>query len=105
MSSSSKITDYVYKTDLSGCKVKIQPVEGSDYTLHFDGGSRGNPGLGGCGWVLRKGGVEIYAGMAPLGKCTNNYAEYKGLECDEGVEFLKRFGVQVEKYHGELIAQ
>ena len=80
MSSSSKITDYVYKTDLSGCKVKIQPVEGSDYTLHFDGGSRGNPGLGGCGWVLRKDGVEIYAGMAPLGKCTNNYAEYKGLE-------------------------
>ena len=80
MSSSSKITDYFHPTDPSGSKVKIQPIEGSDYTLHFDGGSRGNPGLGGCGWVICKGGIEIYAGMAPLGKCTNNYAEYKGLE-------------------------
>ena len=76
----TKITDYFKEIDISGSKVKILPIEGSEYTLHFDGGARGNPGLGGCGWVICKGGVEIYAGMAPLGKCTNNYAEYKGLE-------------------------
>jgi dCMP deaminase len=28
----------------------------------------------------------------------NSYAEYKGLEVDEGVEFLRKFGVGVEKY-------
>lgn len=28
----------------------------------------------------------------------NSYAEYKGLASDEGVDFLKRFGVQVNKY-------
>jgi dCMP deaminase len=28
----------------------------------------------------------------------NSYAEYKGLASDEGVDFLKRFGVEVNKY-------
>jgi dCMP deaminase len=28
----------------------------------------------------------------------NSYAEYKGLPTDEGVDFLRRFGVEVEKY-------
>lgn len=27
-----------------------------------------------------------------------SYAEYKGLASDEGVDFLRRFGVEVEKY-------
>ena len=27
-----------------------------------------------------------------------SYAEYKGIAVDEGVEFLRKFGVQVEKY-------
>lgn len=28
----------------------------------------------------------------------NSYAEYKGIGSDEGVEFLKKFGVDVQKY-------
>ncbi|MCR9064745.1 MAG: dCMP deaminase family protein [Cytophagales bacterium] len=28
----------------------------------------------------------------------NSYAEYKGIEKDEGVEFLRSFGIEVEKY-------
>jgi dCMP deaminase len=28
----------------------------------------------------------------------NSYAEYKGLEVDEGVEFLRKFGVEVSHY-------
>jgi dCMP deaminase len=31
-----------------------------------------------------------------------SYAEYKGLENDEGVDFLRKFGVQVDKYEGTL---
>lgn len=32
----------------------------------------------------------------------NSYAEYKGIPSDEGVDFLKKFGVQVEKFNGQL---
>jgi len=28
----------------------------------------------------------------------DSYAAYKGLASDEGVDFLKRFGVEVNKY-------
>jgi dCMP deaminase len=31
-----------------------------------------------------------------------SYAEYKGIGADEGVDFLQRFGVQVDKYQKEL---
>ena len=30
----------------------------------------------------------------------NSYAEHKGIPIDEGVEFLKMFGVSTEKYQG-----
>jgi dCMP deaminase len=31
-----------------------------------------------------------------------SYAEHKGLSTDEGVDFLSKFGVRVERYMGEL---
>lgn len=31
-----------------------------------------------------------------------SYAEYKGIPTDEGVDFLRKFGVQAEKYDGSL---
>lgn len=31
-----------------------------------------------------------------------SYAEYKGIELDEGIDFLSRFGVITEKYEGDL---
>lgn len=32
----------------------------------------------------------------------NSYAEHKGISSDEGVEFLKKFGVEVQRYNGQL---
>ncbi len=32
----------------------------------------------------------------------NSYASYKGLTEDEGVEFLRKFGVNVEQFQGEI---
>ncbi|MFN6943396.1 MAG: deoxycytidylate deaminase [Cytophagaceae bacterium] len=32
-----------------------------------------------------------------------SYAHYKGIGMDEGVEFLRRFGVDVQQYKGELV--
>lgn len=31
-----------------------------------------------------------------------SYAEYKGIASDEGVDFLKKFGVAVDRYSGQL---
>jgi len=32
----------------------------------------------------------------------NSYAEYKGLDKDEGIEFLHKFGIVTSKYRGDL---
>src|SRR5699024_1507221 len=49
--------------------------------VEADGGSRGNPGLAGCGAVVRDADTgEVLAERAEqLGVATNNVAEYQGL--------------------------
>lgn len=47
------------------------------YRGYFDGGSRGNPGVAGAGAVLfDPSGRKVWEGAKPLGRCTNNEAEY-----------------------------
>ena len=57
---------------------KIQiPIQ---YTLFFDGCSKGNPGPAGAGAVLYHGNTEIWAKSIFVGNnSTNNVAEYTGL--------------------------
>jgi dCMP deaminase len=57
-------------------------------------------------------GATLYTTLSPCIACArlilssgiknviykDSYAEYKGLSSDEGVDFLKRFGVEVNKY-------
>jgi dCMP deaminase len=57
-------------------------------------------------------GATIYVTLSPCIACAriiysmkiarvvylNSYAEYKGIPSDEGVDFLRRFGVTVERY-------
>ena len=51
-----------------------------DWALRTDGGSRGNPGPAGCGFVLeRPDGETACAGGRFLGVKTNNEAEYEAL--------------------------
>ncbi|WP_420318440.1 deoxycytidylate deaminase [Ekhidna sp.] len=61
-------------------------------------------------------GATLYVTLSPCIACARiiytmkiekvvflkSYAEYKGIASDEGVDFLRRFGVQVEKYEGNL---
>ena len=61
-------------------------------------------------------GATLYVTLSPCLACAriiftmgvqkviylNSYAEHKGITSDEGVDFLKKFGVEVEKYHGSL---
>ena len=62
------------------------------------------------------GASTLYVTLAPCLSCARiiftmgierviylkSYAEYKGIELDEGVEFLKKFGIKVERYEGSL---
>jgi len=61
-------------------------------------------------------GATLYVTLSPCLSCAriiftmgisrviffNSYAEHKGLTNDEGVDFLRKFGVQCEKYAGQL---
>ena len=50
------------------------------YILMFDGGSRGNPGPSGCGYVIYDNNNKIvHEDKLYLGIQTNNYAEYMGV--------------------------
>ncbi len=52
----------------------------NEYTLFFDGCSKGNPGKSGAGAVLYNNEIEIWNKAHFVGdKQTNNYAEYMGL--------------------------
>ena len=51
----------------------------TDYILYTDGGSRGNPGSAGIGFVLKHGFVKSCDGGAPIGEATSNVAEYEAL--------------------------
>jgi ribonuclease HI len=54
--------------------------KGKALTLHFDGGSRGNPGPAGIGVTLADDdGTPLYELGEFLGRCTNNVAEYTAL--------------------------
>ncbi|XP_058773170.1 uncharacterized protein LOC131647277 isoform X2 [Vicia villosa] len=49
-------------------------------TLHFDGASKGNPGLAGAGAILRADdGSKVYRLREGVGTATNNVAEYRAL--------------------------
>jgi dCMP deaminase len=61
-------------------------------------------------------GATMYVTLSPCLACSriiytmgvkkviylNSYAEYKGISSDEGLDFLSKFGVDVERYTGEL---
>jgi ribonuclease HI len=50
------------------------------YTIHGDGGARGNPGPAGAGAVVRDGSENIVASVSKfLGHQTNNFAEYEAV--------------------------
>ncbi len=46
------------------------------YTIHTDGGARGNPGPAAIGVVIEKNGTLLAEFGEPIGETTNNVAEY-----------------------------
>ena len=63
------------------------------YSLHADGGSRGNPGPGAIGVVIENDkGKEIFELSKYIGECTNNEAEYQALIA--GLKAAKKKGIE-----------
>ena len=74
---SSEYMNQIIKTILEHINVKSNE---DNYILMFDGGSRGNPGPAGCGFVIYNHKYRLVCeGSKSLGIQTNNYAEYMGL--------------------------
>lgn len=71
-----------------------------DAVLHFDGGSRGNPGPAAYGFVLdRPNGERLAAAGEAIGVATNNVAEYRGII--EGMRRAGELGVRRLTVHGD----
>lgn len=63
--------------NISPNNIKVFPQ--SEYTMNFDGASRGNPGPAGIGAVIFHNGQEIWASCQYIGTKTNNQSEYSAL--------------------------
>lgn len=69
----------------------------TDLIVEADGGSRGNPGIAGAGALVRdRQGTLLAVKAVPLGKASNNVAEYTGLIA--GLELARQIdpGASVE---------
>ena len=75
------------------------------FTLFFDGCSKGNPGVAGCGAVIyNSDGAEIWSIAKFVGdKCTNNYAEYMGLICGLEEVYNRQIGDLLVKGDSQLV--
>jgi ribonuclease HI len=72
----------------------------SNWRMHFDGGSRGNPGPAAWGWVLfQPDGAEAARDCGHIGHATNNVAEYTGLV--RGLEGALGHGVTTLDVRGD----
>ncbi len=72
------------------------------YSLYFDGGSRGNPGHAGSGYVIKsESGTIVISGSIYCGINTNNFAEYTGLL--EGLKAIKTLNPTSIKIYGDSL--
>lgn len=70
------------------------------WRLHFDGGSRGNPGPAAYGWVLYDpDGTEHETDGVKIGTATNNVAEWTGLL--RGLEHARDRGIRTLSVRGD----
>ena len=73
-------------------EVYNQNLQNMTLKLFADGGSRGNPGPGACGFIiLDEEENEVTRGGEFFNHCTNNFAEYQGLK--QGVKAALAKGI------------
>lgn len=75
-------------------------MDSSPAVLHFDGGSRGNPGPAAWGFtIVDAAGESLAAEGAAIGTATNNVAEYGALIA--GLTRAKALGIRHLAVHGD----
>jgi len=73
------ISNFFIKTQAKIVPINLKDIT-IDYSINFDGCSKGNPGPAGAGVALYYKDCEIWTGKQHIEKdATNNYAEYTGL--------------------------
>lgn len=74
----------------------------NNYKLQFDGCSKSNPGLAGCGAVIYYNDKEIWSDYLFVGKSeTNNKAEYSGLLL--GLEAANKLNIKTLLVEGDSL--
>ena len=78
---------------VTGERAGVPGKGGTRWVVCIDGGSRGNPGPAGAGAVVYDSGGRMITGRGrPLGRATNNEAEYGGLLL--GLELARDLGAK-----------
>ena len=78
---------------------KVYPI--CEYTLNFDGCSKGNPGYAGIGIVIYKNNEEIHCSSKFIGIKTNNQSEYSALIF--GLEEALKMGIETISILGDSL--
>lgn len=79
-----------------------QKTTNNEYSMFFDGCSKGNPGKSGAGAVIYENDCEIWSLGVFVGiNQTNNYAEYCGLIC--GLEEAVKMGIDCLTVKGDSL--
>lgn len=95
-----KIDNFFLKKENNMNLKKIFPEY--DYKLNFDGCSKNNPGLSGCGAVIYNFDKEIWSSHFFVGEsATNNHAEYAGLIL--GLQKAKELGIKNINIEGDSL--
>lgn len=67
--------------------------------LYFDGAARGNPGPAAVGWVIVSSDGIVAEGGEPIGRATNNRAEYEALIA--ALEAARQYGLDAVDVRGD----
>ena len=95
-----KIDSFYSKKEGNHTSKKIFPEY--DYKLNFDGCSKNNPGLSGCGAIIYNFDKEIWCGHLFVGEnATNNHAEYAGLIL--GLQQANKLGIKKINIEGDSL--
>jgi ribonuclease HI len=76
----NRIDNHIFKIPITNNTIINDTINYiPEYTLNFDGCSKGNPGHAGIGAVIYQNGQEIWNSSKYIGKKTNNQSEYSSL--------------------------
>jgi ribonuclease HI len=98
----SKQINILFRKINSSSKKDVKIIPSTDYTLYFDGCSKGNPGPAGIGAVIYKNSEEYWASCIYLGSDkTNNESEYSALI--HGLNNAVKLGIDILNVYGDSL--